>query len=395
MQRGLIMKTNILSIIFGVSFFLILCMSCGQNRTGWKGTIEKTNGMTLVKNPKQGLWDSKENAAVTMIQERQIGGELEGPEKSLFAFIIDLAVNSKGDIYVADRRLNEIRKFDKNGTYLSTVGRQGQGPGEFQSIRSLSVNTRDDLIVFDNMLGRISIFSDNGEHIQTTKKLMTDSWIEPAKIFPADGRYILFGKLSDSLQLFHEFDRDWNLKDSYIDYEFFDNREFEELQFGSRPGNCIVQKSGDILYAKYLYDNQILIYNNKKLVKKIIRESDIKRPYDIQMFRDVKKAMEIKDPEYDFKIFGQGIAFIGKTYQCSLGLYQLSDGYLVNFLSLRRSKDLWELGVEFYDSEGKFLKYAKLGDNLFYDLRCKDSNDLFYAIQRKEYHKVVIFRLGY
>jgi hypothetical protein len=388
------MTIKVLRTIISVTFFIIVCMSCGQNKTKWKGTVENVNGMTLVKNPKQGLWDSKENAEVKIIQERQIG-ELEGPEEFLFVFIVDVTVNSKGDIYVADRRLNEIRKFNKEGKYLSTVGRQGQGPGEFQSIKTLSVNTHDDLVVFDNMLGRVSIFSDNGEHQKTTKKLMADSWIEPSKIFSIDESYVFFGKLNNSLKLFHEFDRDWNPTESYIDYEFYDGREFEELQLGSQPGNCIVQESGDILYAKYLYDNQILIYKNKELVKKIIRESDIKRPYDVQMFRDVKKAMEIKDPEYDFKIFGQGIAFIGKTYQCSLALYQLSDGLFVNFLSLRRSKDLWELGVELYDSEGKFLKYAKLGDNLFYDIRCMDSNDLFYAIQRKEYHKVVMFRLGY
>jgi hypothetical protein len=67
----------------------------------------------------------------------------------------------------------------------------------------------------------------------------------------------------------------------------------------------------------------------------------------------------------------------------------------VYFLSLRKSKDLWEWGVELYDSDGKFLKYAKLGDSLSYDIRCRDSNDRFYAIQRKEFHKVVIFRLRY
>ena len=62
---------------------------------------------------------------------------------------------------------------------------------------------------------------------------------------------------------------------------------------------------------------------------------------------------------------------------------------------MRKSKDVRELGVELYDSEGRFLKYAKLGENLSYDIRCKDSSDLFYAIDRKEYHKVITFRLGY
>ena len=373
---------------------LILFANCGPQKSEWQGTIEKVDGVTVVKNPKQGLWDSRENADLTIVKKRQIG-ELDGSEEFLFVDIADVTLNSKGDIYVADRRLNEIRKFNKDGEYLSTVGRKGQGPGEFQDIRTVSVNRNDDLIVFDGGLGRISVFTDNGEHRETTKKLKVDSWIEPSKIFVTNGSYVFFGKLSNSLKLFHEFDRDWMITESHIDYEFIDNKEFEEINLGFHPGNCFLQNNNNSLYTKYFCDNQIFIYRNRELKKIVSRESDIKKPYDVQVFQDVKKAMDIRDPEYNFKLFGRGIAFIGKIYQCSLALYQLSDGYIVNFLSLRRLKDLWEFGVELYDEEGKFLHYTKLGENLYYDIRCKDSSDLFYAIDRKEFHKVITFRLEY
>jgi len=56
---------------------------------------------------------------------------------------------------------------------------------------------------------------------------------------------------------------------------------------------------------------------------------------------------------------------------------------------------LWEFGVELYDSEGKLLKYSKLGENFYYNIRCMDSSDLFYAIERKKYNKIIMFRLGY
>jgi hypothetical protein len=110
----------------------------------------------------------------------------------------------------------------------------------------------------------------------------------------------------------------------------------------------------------------------------------------------MNKARETRNnPEYDFRSYGQGIAFAGKMNQSSLGLYRLSDGHIVNFLSIRRSNELRELGVELYDSEGKFLYYSKLGENIGYDIRCKDSEDRFYAINRKEFHKVTVFRLEY
>lgn len=376
----------------------MIFVSCGKQEAEWKGKIEEVNGVTIVRNPKQGLWDSKEKANVTIIKERQIG-ELDGPEEFLFGYISDVAVNRKGEIYVADRKLNEIRKFSKDGKYLLTIGRKGQGPGEFQSVTVVSVNIHDDLIVFDNMLGRISIFSDPGELKETTKKLMTGSWIAPSKIFFSNGKYVFFGKLNNSLKLFHEFGQDWSIKDSSIDYEFIDNKEFEEDSLGFNPGNCLFQDNGDIFYTKYYYDNRIFIYRNRELVKIISRDSDIKKPYEILVFHDVNKALNMqsdqKYQEYDFRSFGQGIAFFGKSFQNSLGLYQLSNGHVVNFLSLRKSKDIREYGVELYDSEGKLLSYSKLGENLYYNIRCMDSTGLFYAIERKEYDKVIMFRLEY
>ena len=391
-------KIKVISII-PFLLALVLLVSCKQQKAEWKATIEEVDGVTIVKNPKEGLWDSEEKANVTIIKKRQIG-ELDGPEEFIFDYISDVAVNSKGDIYVADRRLNEVRKFNKNGEYLLSLGRRGQGPGEFQSVKIVSVNSHNELIAFDNMLGRISIFSDKGELIKTTKKLIKDSWIEPSKIFSTDGNYVVFGKLDNSLKLFHEFGQDWNITESYIDYEFIDNKEFEELQqVFHPPGNCLFQDNGDILYTKYYYDNQILIYRNRELVKIIRRESDIKKPYEILVFHDVNKASNIqsdqKYQDYDFHSFGRGIAFFGKSFQNSLGIFQLSDGHIVNFLSVRKSKDIREFGVELFDSSGKLLSYSKLGENLYYDIRCMDSNDLFYAIERKDYHKVIMFRLGY
>ncbi len=113
------------------------------------------------------------------------------------------------------------------------------------------------------------------------------------------------------------------------------------------------------------------------------------------MNKAVNMQSDQKYQDYDIKTFGRGIAFFGKSFQHSLGIFQLSDGNIVNFLSIRKSKDIREFGVELYDSEGKFLYYSNLGENLDYDVRCLDSNDLFYAIGRKEYHKVIMFRLVY
>jgi hypothetical protein len=374
---------------------LTIFLSCGQNKNDRNVTIENVNGVTYVRNPEQGLWDSGGKAKIRLVQEIQIG-KLDGQEEYLFVYISDVAVNGKGDIYVADRQLNEVRKFDREGRYLLTIGRKGQGPGEFQSISTISVNKQNDLVIFDNMLGRISIFSDRGEHKETSKKLLAGSWIEPRKIFFQNKDFVFFGKANQSLNLFHVFNEKWDETDSYIEYEPSDDKVFEEHNLGFFPGNCFVQDNGDLLYTKYYYDNQVRAYRNRKLEKIMTRKSSIKKPYEIQVFHDVNKAMNIpRDQDYDFKSFGQGIAFIGKSFQNSLGVFQLPNGHIVNFLSIRISKNSRELWVELFDSTGKLLSFSKLGDNMYYDIRCMDSGGRFYAIERKEYNKVVTFRLEY
>jgi hypothetical protein len=387
-------KRKFLSLISILSLIIILSF-CVQSKNDWKGTIENINGVTFVRNPKQGLWDAKGKIPIRLVQERQVG-KSDAQEEYLFVYISDVAVNSKGDLYIADRQLNEVRKFDKEGQYLLTIGRKGQGPGEFQSISTISINKHDDLIVFDNRIGRISIFSDRGEHKETSKKLLAGSWIEPRKIFSENNGYVLFGKANQSLNLFHVFNDNWDETDSYIEYEPSDNKEFEEFSLGFIPGNCFIQDNGDLLYTKYYYDNQVRAYKNRKLTKIITRESGIKKPYEIRVFHDVNEAMRIpRDQDYDFKSYGQGIAFVGKSFQNSQGVYELPDGHIVNFLSIRKSKNLRELCLELYDSTGKLLSFSELGDDMNYDIRCMDSGGRFYAIERKEYNKVITFRLEY
>jgi hypothetical protein len=64
-------------------------------------------------------------------------------------------------------------------------------------------------------------------------------------------------------------------------------------------------------------------------------------------------------------------------------------------LSIRKSKNSRELWVELFDITGKLLSFSKLGDDINYDIRCMDPGGRFYAIERKEYNKVIAFRLEY
>jgi len=384
---------------------LVLCTgSCGKQGAGWQGTIQVVNGVTVVKNPAKGIWDLQGRPGLSLIEERRIGA-LEGPAELAFAGISDVAVNGNGEIYVADRRLAEIRKFDKEGQHLLTFGRKGQGPGEFQSVRVLSIGRGGEVVVFDDMLGRVSVFTDDGELRTTTKKLLELDWISADKIFHSAMGYVIFGKVSEGLELFHEFGEDWSFKGSFIDYEPIDNKDFEAAWLNFSPGYCDFQSPEDILYTKPFHDNRIWLYEDKKLTRIIERDSDIKKPYKVELFRDVQKAMGLQR-QHDFASFNRDVAYLGEAFLTSKGVFRAPSGDIVNFLSIRKGtepvdaairkdKNLRDLAVELYDPEGRLLSHTVLGPDPGYIIRRMDASGLFYAIEQKDFPKIVTFRLKY
>jgi hypothetical protein len=378
----------------GVAAILALglsVMGCRAPQDRWHGTIQVVNGVTIVKNPREGIWDAQGRPGISLVEEGRIG-TLEGPEGTAFAEIADVAVDGRGDIYVGDGRLCEIRKFAKDGRHLLTFGRKGQGPGELQSVKTVSVGPGGEVIVFDDMAQRLSVFSENGEFRKVTKKLHETRWISAARVFPSGAGYVLFGTMEGRPELFHEFGTDGTPAASYIDYECVDNRAFEENSILFDPGRCDFRSPDDVFYANHYYDNRILIYKGKTLARVLERDSDVKKPYDVEVFHDVTKAMALQR-EYELGMFGRGIAFLGTVYQNSVGLARFPSGELVNFLSIRRAKGRRDLAAELYDAQGRLLTFSRLGSDLGLDIRRIDGTGLFYAIERKDFPKVVMFRL--
>ena len=83
-------------------------------------------------------------------------GEVEGDREYLFGAITSVAV-SAGVVYVADRIGSSVRAYSVDGEYLSTVGEEGEGPGEFGWPADLVFDEQGQLWVRDGR--RITVFS--------------------------------------------------------------------------------------------------------------------------------------------------------------------------------------------------------------------------------------------
>lgn len=71
----------------------------------------------------------------------------------------DIAVNSKGIIFVAEENTSCIYQYDQNGNLVGVFGGKGSGSSSFNVISSIAVNDKEELVTLDSALGRIQVFS--------------------------------------------------------------------------------------------------------------------------------------------------------------------------------------------------------------------------------------------
>jgi hypothetical protein len=139
------------------ALLIFLVAGAGCSRDAWRGTIAKEGDVTVVRNPKEPLYK-------TPILELKEELSLGGPEaESDFALdqVLDVAIDDAGSLYVLDGRSGQVKVFGASGTYLRTIGRLGQGPGEFERPMNLSLNrTTGELAVHEP--GRMSFFGPDG-----------------------------------------------------------------------------------------------------------------------------------------------------------------------------------------------------------------------------------------
>jgi tripartite motif-containing protein 71 len=76
-----------------------------------------------------------------------------------------IAVDPSGNVYVADTLEHKIVKFSTDGTWISDLGSNGIGDGQFSFPSSLSTDSAGNLYVLDSANHRIQVFTGDGKFI--------------------------------------------------------------------------------------------------------------------------------------------------------------------------------------------------------------------------------------
>ena len=103
----------------------------------------------------------------------------DGPDE--FNMPSSVLVAPNGDIFVGDGHGGEsnarILKFSQDGTFITTWGRPGMGPGEFETPHGLAMDSSGRLFVGDRGNNRIQIFDQDGTFLEEWRQFGRPSGI--------------------------------------------------------------------------------------------------------------------------------------------------------------------------------------------------------------------------
>jgi hypothetical protein len=133
-----------MKIYTAILSILLTCTLAAGAAAEWKGKEVTRDGVLYIKN-------TETPVTITRIEPKPLwerGGE---DDDILFGLPSQIVHDADGNIYILDGQLSEIQVFSPSGEYLRTVGREGEGPGEFQAVSDM-------YLASNGLLGVVRIF---------------------------------------------------------------------------------------------------------------------------------------------------------------------------------------------------------------------------------------------
>ncbi len=161
-----------------MAIFFLITVNCTKTKIAekaeWKGEIEYESGVKVVKNPAAPLYGE-----ILLDLEEDLSIGREDDDNYMFYAVRKIDVDDQGNIYVLEGRNCRLQKFDRTGQYLQTIGKKGQGPGEFQKPSWFFLDEENNIYVSEYL--KIHIFNGKGEYIKSIhlSNLTTEFSIAP------------------------------------------------------------------------------------------------------------------------------------------------------------------------------------------------------------------------
>ena len=333
--------------------------------------IQKSDDVVVISNPK-----TPETKMRIVFKEELSIGEVEGDENYMFGSGIAFSTDDEGKFYVSDHDMHRILKYDTEGKYLLTIGREGQGPGEFRSLSAARFDKDNNFYITDAGNNRISFFDKNGKYLRQIR--MTERYVNPyinSKGFIVANKWNMSqeGNVRKQTSLHGLFDNEFNLVAELFKDEIetplptgadasslgdYLAKTYSRLAF--RPQVITKLADNDFIYLGYPDKYEINIYSPEgKLVKKITRDHD---PLQVTE-KDKESLIKVISESMSSTVITDDIkkqAFQKIKYPKYKPAYQgftlMENGWLV--VIIESVEDEYTL-FDIFDQEGQYIAHFK------------------------------------
>jgi hypothetical protein len=339
--------------------------------------VQKSDEVVVVSNPKAPVAKNGAKIRLVFIEDLSIG-EVEGGENYMFGKSIFFNTDEDGNFYVSDSDNNRILKYNPQGKHLLTMGRKGQGPGEFQSLSVPRFDKDNNLYVADSVNRRISFFDKNGKFLKQIQ--MQERYFDPyinSKGFIVANKLnlsqeantqkqtFIYGLFDDKFNLMVEFYRDeteMTLPTGMDESSLADFVAKALSVRAFRPQVRLTLANNDSIYLGYPEKYEINVYSPEgKIVKKITREYEpiVVSEKDKESFlKIVGESLSLSSPVFTENLKKKAFQKIKypKYKPAYQGFTLMENGWLAVIVdSLEGEYTLFDI----FDQEGKYVANFK------------------------------------
>jgi len=375
---------------------LVLLLLASAAQADWAGRTATADGVTTVTNPETPAYGS---VSQEMHELWRRGGEDD--EEIFFGTIAEFLHDADGNIYLLDGQLSEIQVFDPRGNLLRTIGRQGEGPGEFQNGADMFWAPNGEIGVVQAWPGKIVMITPGGDPGTTfALPYRGGGGFQSVSRGAGHGDAIVLAGTAwtreDEKQLqftyLKSYDAGGNERATYEETSReveFGNYEFVEEEYVDFQRRWAVAPDGRVAAALSFSDYSIHVWNADGTVDRIIERPDYEAVERTAAEKQRFQAM------YDaFTRWNRGSTFrVADDHQTVGQIFFRDDGTLWVQSSAHRwrAPDGVFTSFDVYDREGRYLQRVDLvaaadavEDGLFFaGDRAYVVTDLFNAVMAR------------
>ena len=171
-------------------FLAVLALSAPWLAGEQAGTLRSDSAGVAIATAVEPAWGPGEGWTVDEPPLLEIGTAIGNPEYQLHG-VVGAVRLSTGDIVVADGGSGELRRYDRDGTFVWRAAGEGEGPGEHRSLSFVGVLAGDSLLSYDLALQRVQIFDADGELARTIQVAPPWRGSRPRSAVGVSGRQLI------------------------------------------------------------------------------------------------------------------------------------------------------------------------------------------------------------